>query len=62
VALPHNLSAGWIGGLSPFMVTLLNVKAGDAISGLWYPIGLLIVGLMAGLLFLPETKNVSLHD
>ena len=62
VALPHNLSAGWIGGLSPFMVTLLNVKAGDAISGLWYPIGLLIVGLMAGLLFLPETRNVSLHD
>jgi MFS family permease len=62
VALPHNLSAGWIGGLSPFMVTLLNVKAGDAISGLWYPIALLIVGLMAGLLFLPETKNVSLHD
>ena len=62
VALPHNLSAGWIGGLSPFMVTLLNVKAGDAISGLWYPIGLLLVGLIAGLLFLPETNKVSLDD
>lgn len=62
VALPHNLSAGWIGGLSPFMVTLLNVQAGDAISGLWYPIGLLIVGLLAGLIFLPETRHVSLHD
>jgi hypothetical protein len=44
------------------MVTLLNVKAGDAISGLWYPIGLLLVGLLAGLLFLPETRNVSLDD
>lgn len=62
VALPHNLSAGWIGGLSPFMVTLLNVKAGDAISGLWYPIGLLLVGLLAGLVFLPETRNVSLDE
>jgi hypothetical protein len=62
VALPHNLSAGWIGGLSPFMVTLLNVQAGDAISGLWYPIGLLLLGLVVGLLFLPETRNVSLHD
>jgi MFS family permease len=62
VALPHNLSAGWIGGLSPFMVTLLNVKAGDAISGLWYPIVLLLLGLVVGILFLPETRNVSLHD
>lgn len=62
VALPHNLSAGWIGGLSPFMVTLFNVKAGDAISGLWYPIGLLFVGLIVGLFFLPETCNVSLDD
>jgi hypothetical protein len=44
------------------MVTLLNVKAGDAISGLWYPIGLLLVGLLVGLLFLPETRNVSLDD
>lgn len=62
VALPHNLSVGLIGGLSPFMVTLFNIKAGDAISGLWYPIGLLLVGLLAGLLFLPETRHVSLHD
>ena len=62
VALPHNLSAGWIGGLSPFMVTLLNVQAGDAISGLWYPIGLLLIGLLVGLFFLPETYKVSLHD
>jgi len=33
VALPHNLSAGWIGGLSPFMITLLSVKAGNAFIG-----------------------------
>jgi len=62
VALPHNLSAGWIGGLSPFMVTLLNVQAGDAVSGLWYPIGLLLIGLLVGFFFLPETNKVSLDD
>ena len=62
VALPHNLSLGWIGGLSPFVVTYLNVKDGDAISGLWYPIGMLMIGLLAGLFFLPETRHVSLHD
>lgn len=62
VALPHNLSAGWIGGLSPFMVTLLSVKAGNALSGMWYPVGLLTMAFIIGLIFLPETRNVSLED
>ncbi|MDO8988077.1 MAG: MFS transporter [Sideroxyarcus sp.] len=60
-AVPHNLSAGWIGGLSPFMVTLLSVQAGDAMAGLWYPVGMLILASVVGLLFLPETRDVSLH-
>lgn len=60
VALPHNLSAGWIGGLSPFMVTLLSVRGGDAMSGLWYPVGLLTLAFIIGLVFLPETRNVPL--
>jgi MFS family permease len=59
-AVPHNLSAGWIGGLSPFMVTLLSVQAGDALAGLWYPVGMLIMASVIGLLFLPETRDVHL--
>ncbi len=61
VALPHNLSAGWIGGLSPFMITLLSVKAGNALSGMWYPVGLLAAAFIVGLIFLPETRNASLE-
>jgi MFS family permease len=62
VALPHNLSAGWIGGLSPFMITLLGVNAGDPTAGLWYPVGLLIMASVVGLLFLPETRNTPLDE
>lgn len=61
VALPHNLSAGWIGGLSPFMITLLSIKAGNALSGMWYPAGLLMAAFLIGLIFLPETRNASLE-
>jgi MFS family permease len=61
VALPHNLSAGWIGGLSPFMITLLSVKAGNALSGMWYPVGLLTLAFVIGFIFLPETRNASLE-
>ncbi len=59
-ALPHNLSAGWIGGLSPFVVTLISVRAGDALAGLWYPVALLVIASVIGLLFLPETRDVAL--
>ena len=60
VALPHNLAAGWIGGLSPFMVTLISVQMGESLAGLWYPVGLLGVAFIIGMLFLPETRNVAL--
>jgi MFS family permease len=61
-AVPHNLSAGWIGGLSPFMVTLLSVQAGNALAGLWYPVGMLAIASIVGLLFLPETRDVDLSQ
>ena len=59
-ALPHNLSAGWIGGLSPFMVTLFSVQLGNVTAGLWYLVILLGIAFIIGLLFLPETKDVAL--
>jgi hypothetical protein len=48
--------------MSPFMITLLSVKAGSAIAGLWYPVALLLLALVLGAIFLPETRNVSLDD
>ncbi|UCV06859.1 MFS transporter [Dechloromonas denitrificans] len=62
VALPHNLSAGWIGGMSPFMVTWLGVHFGDPLAGLWYPTGLLILAALIGLFFLPEVRNRPLDQ
>lgn len=60
-ALPHNLSAGWIGGMSPFMVTLIGTRMGDVSLGIWYPAGLLCLAFVVGLLFLPETRNTPLE-
>ena len=62
VALPHNLSAGWIGGLSPFMITLLSVKAGNALSGMWYPVGLLAAAFVIGLIFCPRHAMLRWKD
>ena len=58
--LPHNLAAGWIGGLLPLIVTWLNQQWASNIAGLWYPTIFLASGAMVALLYLPETKSLKL--
>jgi MFS family permease len=60
--LPHNLAAGWIGGMLPLTVTWLNQRWGDDLAGLWYPAIFLAVGAIIALIYLPETKDQSLLD
>ncbi len=61
VGLPHNLAAGWIGGLAPYMVTLIASKTGMALNGLLYPAAFLLLALVVGVLFLPETRGADLN-
>ena len=61
VGLPHNLAAGWIGGLSPYMVTLIADQSGSVLLGLGYPTALLAIALVVGWLFLPETRGADLR-
>jgi MFS family permease len=58
---PHNLAAGWIGGLLPLIVTWLNQKWGTDVAGLWYPTIFLASGAIVALLYLPETHTTNLH-
>ncbi|HEX5394060.1 MAG TPA: MFS transporter [Rhodocyclaceae bacterium] len=62
VGLPHNLAAGWIGGMSPFMVAWIAARTGVPLTGLAYPFALLCVGLAVGLRYLPETRGRDLAD
>jgi MFS family permease len=61
VGLPHNLAAGWIGGLSPFFVALIAEKSGIPLLGLGYPTALLLMALVTGYFFLPETRGADLR-
>lgn len=58
--LPHNLAAGWIGGLLPLIVTWLNQYWGSNVAGLWYPTIFLAGGAIVAILYLPETRKVNL--
>jgi MFS family permease len=60
--LPHNLAAGWIGGLLPLIVTWLNREWASDVAGLCYPTIILATSGVVALLYLPETKNINLSQ
>ncbi len=60
--LPHNLAAGWIGGLLPLIVTWINREYGNATAGLWYPTAFLICAAITALIYLPETVATNLRE
>ena len=59
--LPHNLAAGWIGGLLPLIVTWLNQRWESNLAGLWYPTIFLAGGAIVAIIYLPETHKTNLH-
>ncbi len=58
--LPHNLAAGWIGGLLPFIVAWLNQTLNSSTAGLWYPTLFLMAGAIIGIIYIPETLGNKL--
>ncbi|QWD64189.1 MFS transporter [Polynucleobacter sp. MWH-UH2A] len=58
--LPHNLAAGWIGGLLPLIVAWLNQSLDNQLAGLWYPIIFLVLAGIIAIRFLPETRGSNL--
>ncbi len=60
--LPHNLAAGWIGGLLPLIVTWLNQYWSNDFAGLWYPTIFLATGAVVAIIYLPETSKIQLDN
>ncbi len=54
--LPHNLAAGWIGGLLPLIVTWINQHWDSSVAGLWYPTIFLAISATIAIKYLPETQ------
>ena len=61
-ALPHNLAAGWIGGLLPLIVSWINQRFDSPLAGLWYPTIFLCISALLALLYLPETRDKDLSN
>src|SRR5580700_6845535 len=60
LSLPYHIGNGWFGGFLPATVFAIAAATGNIYSGLWYPVGIAIMSLVIGFLFLPETKDVDI--
>jgi len=60
--LPHNIAAGWIGGLLPLIVTWLNQQWISDVAGLWYPTIFLASGAIIACIHFPETRKINLSN
>jgi MFS family permease len=61
MSLPYHIGNGWFGGFLPATVFAIVAYTGNIYSGLWYPIGVAVMSLVIGFLFLPETKDVDIR-
>ena len=60
MSLPYHIGNGWFGGMLPLLATAVVAATGNIYSGLWYPIGVSVMTLVIGLLFLRDTKGVDI--
>src|SRR5260370_37477637 len=60
MSLPYHIGNGWFGGMLPLLVTALAAWAGDIYYGLWYPIGVAVMSLVIGMIFLKEPKGIDI--
>jgi len=62
MSFPYHIGNGWFGGMLPLLATALVASSGDVYRGLWYPVGVAILTAIVGGLFLPETRERSIHQ
>ena len=61
MSLPYHIGNGWFGGMLPLLATAMVASAGNIYYGLWYPIGVAVMTVVIGVLFLRDAKNLLNH-
>jgi hypothetical protein len=63
MSLPYHIGNGVFGGLTPFIALLLGTMyAADPLVGLWYPIGVALVCLFIGTLYISNRIDPDVND
>ncbi len=60
MSLPYHIGNGWFGGFLPLIAASIVVFTGDIYAGLWYPIAIVLMSLVVGVLLLDERHEREL--
>ena len=62
MSLPYHIGNGWFGGMLPLLATAVVAWTGDIYAGLYYPIGVALMTVVIGFLFLRDTKDTDIAE
>jgi hypothetical protein len=62
MSLPYHIGNGWFGGMLPLLATAVVAATGNIYNGLWYPIGVSLMTVVVGVLFLRDRKGRAITD
>jgi hypothetical protein len=62
LSVPYNIGTGWIGGLLPVSAFAMVAATGNIYFGLTYPLVFTVIGIVATLVFFPETNGRPLTE
>ncbi len=62
LSIPYHIGNGWFGGFLPLIAAGLLASTGNLYAGLIYPIGIAVMTVIVGGLFIRETRHVRIWD
>ena len=62
MSLPYHIGNGWFGGMLPLLATAIVAWTGNIYAGLYYPIGIALMTVILGGLFLRDTKDTDISE
>jgi MFS family permease len=57
MSLPYHIGNGWFGGMLPLLATAIVAATDNIYAGLWYPIGVAVMSLVIGTVFLRDGER-----
>lgn len=61
LSVPYHIGTGFFGGFMPASAVAIVATTGNMYSGMWYTVGIAIVSLLIGFIFMPETRGRDIH-
>ena len=62
MSFPYHIGNGWFGGFLPLIIASITAATGNIYAGFWYPIGVALMTLIIGGVFIRETKDRDIRS